>query len=238
VRLASGEVIEAAAVVFNGDAAALSSGLLGAAASSATPAANPDRRSLSAITWNMLAPTSGFPLLRHNVFFSGDSKNEFDALFSRGKLPADPTVYVCAQDRGDDESYGDGFAQGKAERLLCLVNAPARGDALTNEEIARCEEAAFARLRRCGLQADPFSATVIRTTPADFNRMFPATGGALYGQASHGWQASFARPGSRSKQDGLYLTGGSVHPGPGVPMAALSGSQAAASVLADLGNSK
>ena len=69
------------------------------------------------------------------------------------------------------------------------------------------------------------------TTPTDFERLFPATGGALYGRASHGWMASFQRPGARSRLPGLYLAGGSVHPGPGVPMAALSGRLAAASLL-------
>ena len=66
------------------------------------------------------------------------------------------------------------------------------------------------------------------TTPADFNRLFPATGGALYGRSSHGWTASFQRPGARTRIPGLYLAGGSTHPGPGVPMAALSGRSAAA----------
>ena len=51
----------------------------------------------------------------------------------------------------------------------------------------------------------------------------PATGGALYGQAVHGTLAAFRRPGSRSTIPRLYLAGGSVHPGPGVPMAVLSG---------------
>ena len=50
----------------------------------------------------------------------------------------------------------------------------------------------------------------------------------------HGAMASFARPGSRSKIKGLYLTGGSVHPGAGVPMVALSGQIAANSLMADL----
>ena len=74
------------------------------------------------------------------------------------------------------------------------------------------------------------------TTPTDFDRLFPATGGALYGQASHGWRASFERPGARTRLAGLYLAGGSTHPGPGVPMAALSGQHAAACLLTDLGS--
>jgi 1-hydroxycarotenoid 3,4-desaturase len=45
--------------------------------------------------------------------------------------------------------------------------------------------------------------------------------------------ASFERSGSRSKVRGLYLAGGSVHPGPGIPMATLSGRLAAAAVLQD-----
>jgi 1-hydroxycarotenoid 3,4-desaturase len=74
----------------------------------------------------------------------------------------------------------------------------------------------------------------VATQPADFERLFPATGGALYGLASHGWRASFSRPPARSRLAGLYLAGGSTHPGPGVPMAALSGRLAAASLLADV----
>jgi len=66
-----------------------------------------------------------------------------------------------------------------------------------------------------------------------FQPFVPATGGALYGPASHGWRASFKRPGSRSQVRGLYLAGGSAHPGPGVPMAATSGRLAAACILAD-----
>jgi 1-hydroxycarotenoid 3,4-desaturase len=71
------------------------------------------------------------------------------------------------------------------------------------------------------------------TTPKDFEILFPATGGALYGQAVHGPMASFRRPGARSRVPGLYLAGGSTHPGAGVPMAALSGRMAATTLLAD-----
>jgi 1-hydroxycarotenoid 3,4-desaturase len=56
----------------------------------------------------------------------------------------------------------------------------------------------------------------------------------LYGAASHGWMALFRRPGSASQLPGLFLAGGSVHPGPGVPMAAMSGRLAAETLLAHL----
>jgi 1-hydroxycarotenoid 3,4-desaturase len=74
----------------------------------------------------------------------------------------------------------------------------------------------------------------VRTTPADFHRLFPATGGALYGPAVHGAMASFRRPGARTRLPMLFLAGGGTHPGAGVPMAALSGRLAASSVLEDL----
>ena len=89
-------------------------------------------------------------------------------------------------------------------------------------------------LERCGLQIARTPQATQVTTPADFNRMFPATGGALYGRASHGWTSSFRRPGARTKIPGLYLAGGSTHPGPGVPMAAMSGRLAASSLVDDL----
>ncbi len=230
VQLANGEVIDAGAVVFNGDTAALTSGLLGTQAARATPAPQVRQRSLSAITWNLVAPVSALPLPMHNVFFSDDSQSEFDALFAQGKLPADPTVYVCAQDHVEGREPDPAHRQ----RLFCLINAPATADqpnALSDADIERAQTTTFAKLARCGLH---LNGDGVRTTPADFNRLFPATGGALYGQASHGWRSAFERPGARSKIEGLYLAGGSAHPGPGVPMAALSGRQAVASVLADL----
>ncbi len=120
------------------------------------------------------------------------------------------------------------------ERLLVLTNAPATGDrrAFTAEEIAACERTSFGLLERCGLRVDRRPEATRLTTPQDFERLFPATGGALYGRALHGWSSSFGRPGATTKLPGLFLAGGSVHPGPGVPMAAMSGRLAAAQLLA------
>ncbi len=232
VVLADGEELEAEAVLFNGDVAALANGFLGDGPRNAVSAPPASARSLSAITWSMLAQTDGFPLIRHTVFFSDDYPAEFDDLIRDKRLPRDPTVYVCAHDRDDLGALPvDG-----PERLLCLVNAPPTGDgqAPSPEEIAQCEERTFQSLERRGLRIHRQPETTVRTTPVEFNRLFPATGGALYGRSSHGWRASFQRPTARSRLPGLYLAGGSTHPGAGVPMAAFSGYLAAHRLMADL----
>lgn len=231
VRLADGREIAAAAVVVAVDAAALPAGCFGAAASVAIAPVRRSDRSLSAVTWSMLAAVRGFPLAHHTVFFSRDYRREFDDILERRRPAEDPTVYVCAQDRGAQEVT----AAPSRERLLCLINAPPDGDLHTPTagDIDAWQHRTFRRLRDCGLEVTTDPGTTVVTTPRDFASRFPATGGALYGRASHGWQASFRRPGSRTALPGLYLAGGSTHPGPGLPMAALSGRLAAASVCRD-----
>ncbi|MBC7939127.1 MAG: CrtD protein, partial [Chitinophagaceae bacterium] len=206
--------------------------LLGAAAMQAVPRSAPGKRSLSALTWAAHVRTEGFPLLRHNVFFDNDYASEFDDVFQQRRLPRQGTVYVCAQDRNDSASLPAGH--GAEERLLCLVNAPADGDHFDPSETDPCEHRSLALLRQCGLTLQWQPTQCQRSTPQDFNRLFPATGGALYGPATHGWMSSFSRPKAASAVPGLYLAGGSVHPGPGVPMAAMSGRLAAATLLAHL----
>lgn len=232
VKLATGEQIAVDATVVNADVAALGAGMFGADAAKAVAPSRPSRRSLSAMTWSLVAETEGFPLLRHNVFFSGNYAAEFDDMFKRHRMAKEPTIYVCAQTRGGaDMERHDG-----PDRLLCVVNAPATGDRhkFSRAEIEECENRAFKVMENCGLRVHRRPERSIVTTPTDFERLFPATGGALYGQTSHGWMASFQRPGSRTRIPGIHLAGGSTHPGPGVPMAALSGRLAAADLLAAL----
>jgi phytoene dehydrogenase-like protein len=59
-------------------------------------------------------------------------------------------------------------------------------------------------------------------TPADLERETGAPGGAIYGTASHGPRAALLRPANRSPVPGLYLVGGSTHPGGGLPLVVLS----------------
>lgn len=225
-----GRTIPATTVVFNGDPAALSSGLLGEEARGATPGWPASQRSLSALTLSIAARTKGFPLVRHNVFFSGDYRREFDAIFAQGRLPDDPTIYVCAQDRTD---HFHGTRPGGCERLFMIVNAPASGDGTPpgEREIETCTQRIMRRLAEAGLDIEIDPGALVTTGPREFNHLFPGTGGALYGRSSHGWMASFQRPTATSRIPGLYLVGGATHPGPGLPMAALSGRHAARTIL-------
>jgi 1-hydroxycarotenoid 3,4-desaturase len=205
VLTARGETLAADAVILNADSAALSAGLFGDAAATAVDAPR-GARSMSAITWTGAAQTAGFPLAHHSVFFSADYRREFAALRA-GRLPDDPTVYVCAQDRRDTAPP---MTDEQGERLLILANAPAGA----------------------GLTLAPRAAWT-RTTPQDFARMFPASRGAIYGAANHGPMGSFARPKARTRLAGLYLAGGTAHPSAGAPMAALSGLLAVEALFSD-----
>jgi 1-hydroxycarotenoid 3,4-desaturase len=241
VTLAGGERLAADAVLFNGDASALVHHLPLAARGAAPAPPRLRGRSLSALTWALHVHAEGFPLLRHNVFFDTRYASEFDDVFRHRRLPVRGTVYVCAQDRLD-HPLAPQAAGGSRERLLALVNAPAEGhpaQPLSSSEIERCQDRCLALLQRCGLMLSTAGPQQVkRRTPNDFARLFPGSGGALYGAATHGWMALFRRPAAASPLPGLYLAGGSVHPGPGVPMAAMSGRLAAATLTADLDSTR
>ncbi|MEM1051130.1 MAG: 1-hydroxycarotenoid 3,4-desaturase CrtD [Pseudomonadota bacterium] len=236
VRLSNGDEVMADAVICNADPNAIAIGEFGASAAHAVRPLSPDKRSLSALVWYAHAATSGFDLTHHNVFFSQDYQREFDQIAS-GRPPSEPTAYICALDRSADTAP---VAEPTGrERLQIIVNAPANGDthSYDPEETQRCTSAMRATLQRCGLMLEEDMPRRL-TTPVEWERLFPATGGALYGRVSHGSAASFLRQGPRTKIKRLYCAGGATHPSAGVPMAALSGLLAAKKVARDLASMK
>ncbi|WP_298336652.1 1-hydroxycarotenoid 3,4-desaturase CrtD [uncultured Erythrobacter sp.] len=236
VRLASGEEILASAVICNGDPNAIATGHFSGRVSQAVKPLASHKRSLSALVWYAHSETSGFDLTHHNVFFSCDYKREFDEIAS-GRSPSDPTAYICALDRSANAS-GRAELKGR-ERLQIIVNASANGDthSYDPEETRQCTSEMRATLQRCGLMLEEDMPHHV-ATPAEWERLFPATGGALYGRASHGSAASFLRQGPRTRIRRLYCAGGATHPSAGVPMAALSGLLAAKKVEQDLASTK
>lgn len=218
------------AVVFNGDPRALLKGLLSDDVLTPIPTASIEPRSLSANVMAFAANPQGQELSHHNVFFGDDPRGEFDPL-ANGKDPTDPTLYVCAQDRG-----GGRIPDGP-ERFEIIMNAPPCADQDTrNETKARtCQTLILERLKQMGLTFSPQPDATTLTQPADFHALFPASRGSLYGRSPHGMTAALKRPTARTAIKGLYLAGGGAHPGAGVPMATLSAMHAVAAIKTDLG---
>jgi 1-hydroxycarotenoid 3,4-desaturase len=204
-------------VIANVEPAALTSGLLGDTVRDAVPPRPALRRSLSAITCAVTARVRGPELAYHNVFFPPDESSEYADL-AAGVQPRQPAVYVCAQDRADGPT-----SPGTPERLLFLVNSPP-SKTTPREDDDPWNTIMLPRLAECGIQVE--ATNVVRTTPQEFAARFPASQGALYGNALRGPLEAFQRQGARTRIPGLYLAGGNVHPGPGLPMVALSGRNA------------
>lgn len=222
---ADGKAIKADCVICCADIASVAAGDYGQAASRAVSSQKGLTRSQSALTWTLMAETGGIQLETHNVFFSSDYKAEFDAVFSKQVIPEEPTIYLHTRPADDN----------KQRPVFALINAPSNGDMQTysDEEADAWLMRTLTQMEKHGLSLTPVPGTISVKTPTSYATRFPATGGALYGPASHGWQAAFKRHGVRTREKGFYLAGGSVHPGPGMPMAALSGRTAAMAVLED-----
>jgi 1-hydroxycarotenoid 3,4-desaturase len=228
VHLADGERIATGTVLFNGDPRALATGALGRAVTDVAASTRSAARSLSAQVWSFAATPTGPDLAHHNVFFSADSRAEFTAL-EQGRQPGDPTLYICAEDRGQNTPVPS------VERFEIIANAPpTTGPTSTVEEFSACQTLTFQTLARFGLTFDKEPGPEALTTPEGFNRLFPGSTGSLYGQSPHGMMAAFQRPTARTQIKGLYLAGGGTHPGAGVPMATLSAQHAVAAILSDL----
>jgi phytoene dehydrogenase-like protein len=129
----------------------------------------------------------------------------------------DPAIYVCAPDdpamRPDDDH----------ESWFILVNAPRHdpqhGVDWSNNQLAESyADRILALLAARGTDVrDRIIWREIRT-PADLQRDARAPGGSIYGTSSNGARAAFARPANQSPLPGLYLVGGSTHPGGGLPL--------------------
>jgi phytoene desaturase len=216
VRLASGEVVPADVVVSNVDALTLYRDLL------PTPSrlAALNDRSLAGfvLLLGVRGPTP--QLAHHTVFFPRNYDAEFDAVFatsgSRARPASDPTIFVTRAD--DPAVHPPGH-----EAWFVLVNAPRHGTGYTAVDWRRPGLASAYATHVLDLLAARgvdvrdrlvFSET---RTPADLAAATGTPGGAIYGTAG-----GLLRPPNQGPVDGLYLVGGSTHPGGGLPMVTLS----------------
>jgi phytoene desaturase len=214
------------AVVGNADAAHVLDDLLPRAARRSAP-----EPSMSGWTGIVRARRTG-ARVAHTVLFPGSYMDEFADIFDRDRPPAEPTVYLCAQEACHGRA---GWAT--EEPVFVMANAPAEpaGAPRPPEVWDGLRATVLERVRAAGLSGAG-DALAWERTPGDLAREFPGSRGSIYGAASNSPLSAFRRPPNRVRGvAGLYLASGSAHPGGGVPLCVLSGEAAARALLADRG---
>jgi diapolycopene oxygenase len=172
-------------------------------------------------------------LLHHDFVFSHDPEEEFDWIYRKGEPAPDPTCYIAAPARTDPDVAPPG-----GEALYILVHTPyLRPHHDWHEMLPAYRRVILQKLKRCADMHDLEDRIVFEQvlTPLDIHERYRVLNGAIYGLASHGRFFGAFKPGNRSRDlAGLYLAGGSAHPGPGMPMALMSGWIAADSLDHDI----
>ncbi len=231
VTLADGERLDADIVVADADARTVYGSLV-ADARARRPARRLRRSRASSAGFVLLLAVRGRTpgLAHHNVWFPADYDAEFDALRDRaGRLVEDPAIYACVPDDPRMRPAGD-------EAWSILVNAPRHGraspGAIDWDAPGRADRYADHLLDVLAARGTDLRGRIRwrqTRTPADLERSAFAPGGAIYGGASDGARAAFRRPANATPIPGLYLVGGSAHPGGGLPLVGMG-----AEIVADL----
>ena len=231
---AAGEVVPVSAVVSNMDSVRTHRELLGGDPA----AARFERRrkfepACSGVVLYLGLDRGYDHLLHHDFVFSRDPEEEFDFIYRRGEPAPDPTCYIAAPARTEP-----GVAPPGGEALYVLVHTPyLRPHHDWTRMLPEYRRVILDKLKRtAGLTDLEDRIRVERVlTPQDIHDRYKVLNGAIYGLASHGRFMGAFKPGNRSRDvAGLYLAGGSAHPGPGMPMVLMSGWIAADTADGDL----
>ena len=178
-----------------------------------------------------LKPSTAPALSHHTILFPEDYDAEFESIFTTKTPVEKPTIYICAPN--DPLMVKDA----RHEAWFVLVNAPRHskgsdGFDWSDAEFARrYANSIIDQIEARGIAIrDRLEVLEIRT-PLDLQNSVHAPGGSIYGTSSNGARSAFARAKNRSPIKGLYLVGGSAHPGGGLPLVGLSAEIVANAIL-------
>ena len=163
-------------------------------------------------------------LAHHTVLFPDSYDDEFNDLFcaTPGAVLA-PTIYCSV-------APDDRVAPMNHEAWFVLVNAPRHMpdnsgpgiDWRTPGFADRYADRILAQMAARGVDIRERVLWRAVRSPADLAEETGSTGGSVYGSSSNGARAAFLRPTNRAPVPGLFLVGGSAHPGGGLPLVMLS----------------
>ena len=151
----------------------------------------------------------------HNIFFSKNYREEFDHLFVKKQFYDDPTIYINITSKMEKDHAPD-----QSENWFVMVNAPAHTEMDWEKQRSALKQQVIAKLNRM-LSTDLNELIEVEEvlSPLDIERQTASYKGSLYGTSSNSKWAAFLRQANYSSAvKGLYFTGGSVHPGGGIPL--------------------
>jgi len=150
----------------------------------------------------------------HNLYFSQNWDDHFDALFKTPKLPQNPCFYVSMISKTDADAAPD-----YGENLFVLVPL-APGLNLSPEEQKNYAAYVIDHLeKRCGISFKDAIEVQRIFGPDDFAADYNAFKGTALGLSHTLGQTAFFRPQMRSRRvKNLFYSGQYTHPGIGVPM--------------------
>ncbi len=154
----------------------------------------------------------------HNIFYSNDYREEFDAIFHRKTIQKDPTVYINITSKlvgSDAPEYG--------ENWFVMINVPHNSGQDWNELVGIAKEKILQKLSKSlNVQVSDLIETEAVLDPITIESNTGSDKGSLYGSSSNHRMSAFFRQANFSKEyDNLYFCGGSVHPGGGIPLCLL-----------------
>ena len=172
-------------------------------------------RSTSALVFNW-GMKRKFPELEiHNIFFSANYQAEFKALFGTKTLYPDPTVYLFISSKHVPADAPEG-----GENWFTMINVPENVGQDWDDIIQRARKILIQKISsRLGFDISEYIEAEIVEDPRWIEARTSSWHGSLYGASGNSKFSAFLRHSNRSrKYKGLYFTGGSVHPGAGIPM--------------------
>ena len=175
-------------------------------------------RSSSALIFYWGIKSTFDQLALHNIFFTEDYREEFRHIWQEKDVYNDPTIYIniSSKLKPDDAPPG-------CENWFVMINVPSNSGQDWDECIAEARRNIIKKISdRLGQDIGKLICFERILDPRSIEANTSSYQGSLYGSSSNNRFAAFVRHPNFSKIKGLYLVGGSVHPGGGIPLALLS----------------
>jgi phytoene desaturase len=178
-----------------------------------------------------------YPVLgHHSVFLSGDYQANLRKIFKNKSMSENPSFYVHAPVRSDETAAPEG-----QDTLSIIIPAGHLGERENdwNELKNKARASVINRLKKAGLSdIEEHIKFEITYLPQTWKSLFNLSKGATFGSIGHNiLQMGYFRPHNKHRRyRNLYFTGGSTHPGNGIPLVLMSAKLTSERIIKDYKN--